>query len=186
MNGAPRRILIFALQFVPLFAVCLWLYVLLLPRYERLVVGAASTLTERLSRPTELAIEPGGLWQSYVFTPEGGRRPLQRWDRTVAYVITLSLAVFPAMLLATPAPLSTRLRLFVAGLILLFVVHVLSIVGLMRGTFCLEQRPGNFLCLSMLRLVYTSGQLLGAAVWAGLSWRYWFPTAGFSGKRGPT
>jgi len=171
----PRRVARFALLFVPLFAACLWLYVQVLPRYEAAVIGLANAATARLAHPTRIEVRPDGQWQSWVFTPEQGRHPLELWPRSTAYLITLSLAVLPALILATPIPAGTRWRLVALGLAAIFAVHVACTIGLMRGALCLRERPGSFACLCLLRLVYTSGQLLGAAVWAILTWKYWLP-----------
>jgi hypothetical protein len=180
MSAALRRLLLFGLQFVPLFLLFLGLYVKLLPRYEPLVRGAANAITGRMTPPTQLQLEPPGGWRYTVFTPEQGLQGRMRWGHDTPHKILISLALLPALLLATPAPVTTRLRLVALGLPLLFGVHVLSVVGLMRGTEHLRNAPGTFYWLWILRGVYASGQLFAAALWLLLSWRWWFSAAGRS------
>ena len=100
-------------------------------------------------------------------------RSLKRWNLGTPHLILLSLALLPALLLATPAPVGTRFRLLGLALMLMVVIHVLSIIGVMRGVQCLRESPGTFHCLWMLRLVYSSGQLFAAVLWVVLTWRYW-------------
>ena len=46
----------FALQFVPLFILCLWLYSKALPLYQPAVLSVANAVTSRLSPPTRIEI----------------------------------------------------------------------------------------------------------------------------------
>lgn len=175
MRFPANRPLRFALQFLPLFALFLWLYTMVLPYYQPAVLGVANTITSKLSPPTRIEIDPSGGWRSYVTESPGEERRLQGWTGFVTHLIYLGLLFLPPLLLATPAPIATRLRLLVLGLALLYVVHVLSIVGLIRGTYCLSASPGDSFCMWLVRLVYVSGQVTGAGLWAALTWRYWVP-----------
>jgi len=175
-----RKILLFVLQFVPLFAIMLWLYGIVVPNYQPLAVGAANAITERLQPPTRMEITHDGGWLGHVFTPKRGSRSLLRWKGHVPHLFYLSAPLLIALLLATPAPIPTRLRWLAIALPLIFIVHVLSIAGLTRGVYCLKMAPGTFYCLWMLRIVYVSGQIFAALLWALLSWRYWSP-----GKQAP-
>ena len=173
MRPVWRKILPFGLHFVALFLLFVVLYLTVLPAYEPAAVGSANFVTSRLSPPTDIEIRRTGHWQSFVFTPRQGRRPLKGWNLMLPHLIFLSLAVLPPLLLATPAPVPDRLRMLGLALPLVFLVHVLSIIGLTRGVQCLQQAPGTFHCLWMLRLVSSSGQLFAAALWLLFTWRYW-------------
>jgi hypothetical protein len=176
MKPLQRKGLLFAVQFVPLFAVFLWLYTLVYPAYEHAVLGTATSIMQLYDPPTRIAARPVGGWRADVVPRDGSRRQLLlERDEFVAHLFLLSLALLPALLLATPAPLYDRLRMLGWGMALLFFTQALSIVGLVRGTYCLRQHPGTFLCLVLLRLAYTSGQIMGAVLWALLTWRQWFP-----------
>lgn len=175
MNSTRRKGLLFGLQFLPLFLLCLWLYSKALPSYQTAVFGVANAVTERMSPPTRIEAVPDAGWWAYRMTPAGDKERVGGWADFVAHLVFLSLALLPALLLATPAPWLDRIRLLGIGLLLLFCVHVVSIIGLVRETQCLVVKPGTFHCLWLLRLVYSSGQVFGAVLWALLTWRYWFP-----------
>ena len=84
----------------------------------------------------------------------------------------------PALLLATPAPWRTRWRFLAYAVPLIYLGHVISLVILTRGVYCLQLKPGTFICLWGLRVAYTSGQLFAATLWVMLTWRYWFTECG--------
>jgi hypothetical protein len=86
--------------------------------------------------------------------------------------------LLPALALATPVGLRARFEMAGLGLAALVAVQALAMVGLVRGYLCLQQTPGSFTCLWLLRLVFVSGQLSAAALWVLLAWRHWLgPTA---------
>ncbi len=163
MTPNIRKILIFGLEFVPLFVACIWLYLLILPFYQPVAMGTANVVTERMSPPTRLEGEISRM-NSFVFTPEDGSRFMKSWGSTSGHLVFLSLALVPALLLATPAPIRTRFRLLGLGLPLVFLGHVLALIAMTRGIYALRQAPGTFYWLWILRIAYTSGQVVAATV----------------------
>lgn len=182
--GAPptgsnlRKALTFGAQFLPLFVLFIWVFLKVLPSYQSLVLGTANVVTERLSPATRMEIREGGGWQLNEVAPHGAERKLKRWSTDVAPLIFLSLAMLPALILATPATMLQRLRTLAIGIPLLYLIHVLSVIGVMRGVLCQDVTPGKFHCLWILRVSHASGQLAGAALWALLTWQYWLPGFG--------
>ena len=174
MTPGIRRILVFGLQFVPLFLASIFLYLLILPYYHPVALGTANAVTERMSPPTRLAGDISNM-KSFVFTPQDGNRFMRGWGKTAGHLVFLSLALVPALLLATPAPIRTRFRLLGVGLPLVFVGHVLALIAMTRGIYALREAPGTFYWLWILRMAYTSGQVVAATVVVLLTWRYWTP-----------
>ena len=173
MNELGRKLLFFGLQFIPLFVVFVFIYLAVFPFYAPIAVETANAVTQRLSPPTHLKISGNGDWQAFIFNPRVGIKPMRGWGSATSHLILLSLALLPALLLASPGPILTRFKLLGIALPLMFLAHVFSIVGLTRGVQCLSESPGTFLCLWMLRLVYSSGQFLAAVLWVLLTWRQW-------------
>lgn len=170
-----RRVLIFLAWLIPLFAVFMLAYRPIAPFYQHAVLAGANAVAERLPPPLRIEVLPEGGWQYFEVRGAGWMRPQIRWDAMTPHYFLLGLAILPALLLATPAPWRMRLKLLGIGLILLYVAQVIAVVGLIRATHCLRIAPGTRHCLLTLRVVYTSGQISAAAIWALLSWRYWFP-----------
>jgi len=175
MTPILRKLLIFVLQFVPMFLLSFVLYFVVLPVYGPIVLSTANFVTERMNPSTEIERLESGVWMGYSFTPEQGRRGLRGWTPSTVHLMLLSLALLPALLLATPAPYLTRLRLLAIGVPLVFLSHVAWAIVLSRAVLCLRQAPGTFYCLWALRATYASGQFTAAALWVLLTWRYWFP-----------
>ncbi len=121
MTPNIRKILIFGLEFLPLFLAFLWLYLLILPYYQPVVIGTANAVTERMSPPTRIESFGKVKMKSFVFTPQDGNRFMRSWDKTTGHLVFLSLALTPALLLATPTTIRTRFRLLGLGLPLVFV-----------------------------------------------------------------
>ena len=182
MTPNLRKILVFGLEFAPLFLACMWLYLLVLPYYQPVAMGAANVVTERMSPPTHLKGDGKGRMESFVYTPEEGTRFMKAWDHTTGHLVFLSLALVPALLLATPAPIRTRFRLLGVGLPLVLVGHVLALIAMTRGIYALRQAPGTFHWLWILRIAYTSGQVVAATVAVLLTWRYWVPRSSADGN----
>ena len=178
MNPIMRKLLIFALQFFPLFALFMALYLWVLPYYQPVVMGTANVVTKRLNPPTHLEGDGTGQIKSFVFTPQRGRKFMRSWGNTSGHLVFLSLALTPALLLATPAPWKTRFRLLGLGLPLVFLGHVLALIAMSRGIYGLRQAPGTFHWLWILRMAYSSGQIVTATVTVLLTWRYWVPGTG--------
>jgi hypothetical protein len=175
MKPLRHRALSFALQFVPLFVVTLLAYTFIVPGYQKLVLGTSNAITEQLSPRMRIDVKDDGGWQLFVRSDRGRPKPRTQWDAFVPHLVLLGLAVLPALLLATPVPIPTRLKMLGIALPLLFLTQVASVTLLVWGTQCLREAPGTFYCLWILRVVYTSGQISAAVLWALLTWRFWFP-----------
>ncbi len=178
MKPGLVRVLKFAASFVPLFAFSIVVYIQVLPSYERLVLATANRVLALFTPPTSLERPPDSGWVAYVAaaaaTPNSPRR-LTAWPEFTRHLVFLSLALLPALLLATPAPWRTRPLLVAFGLVLLWIVHAMTLVVLVRGKLCLLGNPGSFACLWMLRLALASGQISAAVLWGLLTWRWWIP-----------
>jgi len=175
MTIPVRKLLTFALLFVPVFVLCFAAYLWIFPVYEPLVMGAANAITLQMDPPTHLQTreDPPG-WEAFCWSPEQGQERIRGWGRATAHLAFLSIVTLPALLLATPAPIRSRLILLAIALPLLFASHVLSLIVTLRGVYCLWKVPGTFHCLWALRVAYTSGQVFAATFWILGTWRYWF------------
>jgi hypothetical protein len=174
MTPNARKILGFVLQFPPLFLVCFVIYLLVLPVYQPIVLGTANTITERMSPSSYVRTTENGNWEAFTYDARAGQRRLKGWSPTTIHLVLLSLVSLPALVLATPAPVLSRLKLLGIGLALVFASHVLSVIVMARGVYALQQAPGTFFWLWALRVAYASGQFFAAAFWILLTWRYWF------------
>jgi len=176
MKPNVRKIVSFGLLVVPLFLVFLAIYLWVWPAYNTLVTDTANFATKRMSPPTYL--EPrrawGGGWRGFAFTDSEGQIFLRTWTNPTAHLMYISMVILPALLLATPAPIKTRFKLLAIAIPLLFLSHVVSVVTLMRTTYCLKVSPGNFPCLWALRFAYSSGQFFAGIFWLLMTWRHWF------------
>jgi len=181
VNPILRKILVFCLEFVPLFLGCLWLYFVVMPHYQPLTLSTANMVTERMSPPTRIESSGRLRLKSFVFTPERGDRFLESWGTTTVHLVFLSLALVPALMLATPAPILARFRLLGVGLLLVFLGHVLALIVMTRGIYALRQTPGTLYWLWAVRIAYTSGQVVSATLGVLLTWRYWVPRSGAEG-----
>lgn len=166
-----------AALFVPLLLLFSALYLWVKPQYEPAVQRTANAITRRLSPPSWIDSAANGQWLCHVSRPGAPNRIVYRWNVSLPHLVFLSLALVPALTLATPTTLRNRLRLTGLGLMLVFATHVAVMVGLMRAALWLIASPRSFLCLWLLRMLYVSGQLCGAAIWVLLTWRYWFPAS---------
>lgn len=178
MKPGLAKVLKFAALFVPLFASSIAVYIQVLPSYERLVLATANPALALFAPPSRLERPTDGGWVAYAAEPvatAGSARQLAAWPEFTRHLVFLSLALLPALLLATPAPWRIRPLLVAGGLVLLWIVHALTLVVLVRGKLCLIGHPGSFACLWMLRLALASGQISAAVLWGLLTWRWWIP-----------
>lgn len=175
MRANQRKALIFGLTFLPVFVVCVLLFTQVMPLYRSAVIGVANVVTGVLTPPTKVEVTPQGKLHAFSLQADGSRTTVGVWETFVNYLLFLNLALLPALLVATPAPWRDRLRLLLVGLAILFVAHVLCLIGLVRETQSLAAQPGVFHRLWLLRVIYLSGQIFAAVIWALLTWRYWFP-----------
>ncbi len=177
MNLVLRKILIFVLSFIPMFVLFFALYMMVEPFYEPIVLASANVISQRMDPATEMqARDPQRGWEMFTFRPETGRKRIRGWTDHTKHLILLSMVLLPALLLATPAPFPTRLKLVAISVPLIFLAHVLSVIVITRTIQCLLEHPGRFVCLALVRVAYASGQFVVAILWVLLSWRYWAPT----------
>lgn len=174
MTPRFRDVLAFGLGFLPVFLVLLWLYPHVLPVYERAVLGLANAWLGAGTSPLYVEARPDGALELYSVAGTERRRltrePFQR-----PYAVFLSLALLPALLLATPVRVAVRARLMLLGLLLLYALHVVVVIALLRAQLCLAADPGSRVCTWVMALTVTSGQTGAVTLWALLSWRYWMP-----------
>jgi len=175
MKPELRRALVFGLQFLILFPICLWLYSFVLPSYQELVVGAANLLLRAFWPVLSVQVLADGGWHTFLLAPGAEATFVYGMRPGALALIYVNLALVPALLGATPVPLAQRLRLLVFGLLLLVVFHVLAVTGLVRTWWCLHQTPDDFLCQGLRGALKTSGQLFGVVQWALLTWSVWLP-----------
>lgn len=172
MKGRPRKVLFFGLHFLPLLVLLLCLYPWIVEPYKRVVVGVANPVLTSLEPPMHIRVNPEGGWDFYLDRPEGKDFDAGVGDLTLAF---LNIALLPALLLATPRSVRERLRILVLGVVLLFGLHVVLAIAIVRITLCLHYDRGSMLCNWLLILFATGGQVFGVVLWALLTWRYWLP-----------
>ena len=173
---ARRKVLLFALQLVPLFALSVWVYLQVIPVYGAGVLAGVNASYRATSVPLEVhSTDAGGEIHARVLLQSGGTEPLVV-DQTPETVF-VSLILLPTLILATPIELRRRLLLLAIGLCVMYAVHVLSIAVLFHELFLF--RVGRSWALSdwLLSWCLTSGQMSAVMIWALLTGGYWFPWA---------
>ena len=174
MHPRLRRVILFGLGFVPLFVFFLWLYPRILPGYERVVLAVANPFLGHLSTPLRVVVGPDGDLDAFAALSPGASRRL--FDKSYApHVIFMNLVFLPALMLATPLGVKARMRGFLFGLLILFPLHVGTVIVLLQSLLSLQQTPQDFSWFWIHGVALTSGQVMGVAVWALLSWGFWFP-----------
>lgn len=172
MQLDSRGVVRFALLFVPLFVGFLLIYPFVMKVYHPAALGVANFIMEHMDPVTRLRVNDWGGW-SALFVENGYPVKICDWLMWQRHLHFLSLALLPALILATPAPWPARFRMLAIAIPLLFIVHSLTLVGVVRTQFCSMLDPFNFGCRWLRRVVNTSGQLFGTALWVLLTWRYW-------------
>jgi len=172
MKLDARTALRFTLLFIPLFAGCVLIYPFAMKAYAPATLSVANEIMEHMDPPSKMRLNRAGGWRGIV-VEHGYPMKFADWWPWQMHLHYLSLALVPALILATPAPWSARFKLLAIALSVLFVVHSLTIVGICRSHYCAMLDPYNFACRWMRRVVNTSGQLFGAGLWVVLTWRYW-------------
>lgn len=173
MRLSARKLLAFSAQFLVLFLLFLWLYSLILPFYNHLVLGLANSVLGSLTPPMRVEASSDNSWQVYLLPID---RQIFRQRAASLNLMYLNLALLPALLLATPTTVLRRFQLVGLGLSLLIVVHVISVIVLVRATVCTAfYDPRDLNCIALIWVFGAGGQLFGVALWALLSWRLWFP-----------
>ena len=175
MQPRLRRSVVFAETFVHLFLVLLWLYPKALPVYQRTTTGAANPVLRAMGPPYEIALDAEGNWIASRVMDDGTREPHYRAAASDRHLLYLNLALLPALLLATPIDLVSRLRLLGWGVVLLFAFHVAMEISLLRVARCLDLDPGNRLCAWVWANLRIAGQSFAVLQWSLLTWRHWLP-----------
>ncbi len=184
MRLNPRKLILFAVQFAVLFVALLIVYWAIMPAYQPVVLGSANFVLDRMEPPTRMEIDAGE-WRAFDMD-RNLKRIFMYWEPWVPHLIFLSIALLPALLLATPAPYKRRLQMLAIGVLPLFLLHVLAIIWIVRGNYVLMYvNPDSFLARWTLKLAYMSGQAFAVALWALLSWRFWFLPAEDPPKTAP-
>ncbi|MBW2396465.1 MAG: tetratricopeptide repeat protein [Deltaproteobacteria bacterium] len=172
-----RRILRFALVFLPAFVVCLWLYPRVQPVYQKAVVAVVDVGLHRLEPPMRIEIIEHGGWATYTLHSDGTESFY--WSRpgenlTLFFV---GLAFLPALLIATPVSLRRRAGLLGVGLLLLYALQVVAGLGLVLSIRCLAEDPGSMVCQWGKTVGNTFGQVAAFVIWGLLTWHVWLPRA---------
>src|SRR5260221_2291559 len=134
MTEERRRVLRFALAFLPAFVIAACLYPAILPAYQQGVFATVNTLLASLTPLSEIRAVLAGQWQILVHRAHGGR--------VVSYTLAsenlgllsfFQLVTLSALLLATPVKARERVRLCALGIGLMYVLHVLCVAGCAYG-----------------------------------------------------
>jgi len=178
MNLTFRRLVRFALTFVPLFAIFFASYIAFVEHYEPIVIGSANLITGRMNPPTVLQIEEDRNWTGYVFEATAGKQRIKAWKSATRQLILLSLVSVPSLLLATPTTWRRRFRWMLIAIPLIYLGHIMAAVILTRAQYCLAQSPDVWVCRWAKSFAVTSGQMMAGFLWFGLTWRFWFEREG--------
>ena len=181
-----RKALVFVLQFVPIFAICLWLFPRTLPVYQEIVVRGANLGLRQLDPPMRMEVTDDGGWRAFVIQPDGSETSYWYRPGTYLVLVYLGLPLLPALLLATPLRLTERLRRLGIGMVLQLGMHMLAGFVLVWTVRCLASTPDSILCRILKSVVNDYGQFLTIALWALLTWNVWLPGAERDGVRDAT
>jgi hypothetical protein len=170
------RVLLFAVQVVPLFAFFLWLYPKVIPVYESWVLAGVNAGYRAWSVPLMVRHDEaqGGL-TAYISLSGGVSEPLVT-DHTPETVF-VGLVLLPTLLLATPIELRRRMLLLLVGLSLMYSVHALCVGFLFHELLLFRRGQTGPLSDWLLAWILTSGQVTAVVLWALLTGGHWFPRA---------
>lgn len=158
------------MQFLPLFAGFLVVYRVIVRPYNAVVVALANAVLSNLQPEIHITINAMGGWDFKPAGPAGPTFNAAIGDLTFAY---LNIALLPALVLATPMKLIERARTLLWGLLVMFGLHVISPVVIVRAMLGLYYDPESVLCHWLLFVFATGGQVFGVVLWALLTWRFW-------------
>jgi hypothetical protein len=173
MSLDRRRIGLFALQFLPLFLALSAAYAWIRPPYEKLVVASSNALLGTLTPSTRIDLQADGRWRVHLDRPEL-TASFGIGSEDHGLILFLNLILLPPLLLATPVPLAERLRLAGVGIVLLYLMHLLTVCGCVYVMGVLND-PGNFLFRTLPKALRLGAQGITVALWGLLAWRYWLP-----------
>jgi len=129
MKLNARAVLRFTLLFIPLFAGCVMLYPFAMKVYQPTTLIVANEIMEHMDPPTRMGLNRRGGWRG-IAGHDGYPMKFSDWWPWQMHLHYLSLALVPALILATPAPWSARFRLLAIAIPILFVGYSLTIVGI--------------------------------------------------------
>ncbi len=175
-NDRPRRtwrkVALFTVQLVPLFVLFGFLYGKILPAYERLVLPAANLGLRLFSVPLEIRQAPESDALT-AFVLSAGVPPRSLVTHETPEAVFLSLILLPALLLATPVGVRSRLKLLLAGAGLLYVIHAGSLVMLFSQLWRHSEHNVDAISAWLYVVSLNSGQIGAVMVWAFLTGGYW-------------
>ena len=183
MSERARSAVWFGVRFLPLFAVCLWVYPKILQTYEGLVIGAANSCLAVVSPRIELASNPQGFVTSRVVRAGGVRQPLPDLSGYRPLDVFAQLPLVLALLLATPMKPRQLLAKSVAGVALVFAMHVAAVAVLFSAWSRAQSVPHSPVIDWMGVVAMTSGQIGAFAVWGLLTWGFWLSLARAPARR---
>lgn len=183
MSPRARKVLAFALGFVPPFVIAVLLYPWILPGYQRAVLAVVNACLSLLPPVAEVRAVGAGRWDILVHSWHAKRVVTYGLKSPNIGLLTFSqVVVVSALLLATPVNVKERLRLFALGVVLMFCLHVLCVAGCAYGMALIDDSKNVvFRSLPIILGPFASG--LAVVVWGVLTWSYWL--GGDREVRGP-
>jgi hypothetical protein len=165
-----RSVGVFTLTFLVLIPATLWCYTKVLPSYQATVAAGANGVLSLVGSTRTISPHEEGGWTSdaaprrrlVTGPPDYGSQQLES--------LFLSLAILPALILATPLPWGRRLALLGIGTATLWAVHVAAVIALVQTESC---NHDSAVCHLIRSNVYIGGQLFALALWALLTWEFW-------------
>jgi hypothetical protein len=185
VGPSSRRVARFALHFVPIFAALALLYPFVLRPYGRLLCALANPIAATLVPPLRFETADSGAWNILRTDRQGPERGVVALPLESLRQIHLGIVLLPPLLLATPVPLRTRLRLLAVGLAVLIALQVAAhlTVGWAWAHYPEEARHGPVFQVVVLAHG-TSGQVLPVIVWGLVAWAAWFAPFRAATRRG--
>ena len=165
-----RSVGTFALTFLLLIPATLWCYEQVLPGYQRSIASAANGLFALSGSTRQIREHAAGGWTSAEARPYPFAAGPPSYVNEQLESLFLSLAILPALILATPLPWRRRLALLGIGLATLWVVHGVAAFALVQTETCAQS---SALCHWMRGNVIIGGQLFALGLWALLTWDFW-------------
>lgn len=167
----------FAIRGALLLVLFLAAYPFLLPPYRAAVLAVSRAALQGLTPRVNFAVQDDGTWAAAVGSVwNRGSWSFFLESPELGQEIAFSgLALLPALLLATPAGMRERLRLLGTGLGALFVVHVVSVMGVLYffALACYKNETARACVLAPSSLSFCS-HIGTFGVWGLMTWKYWF------------
>lgn len=176
MQLSRRKVVLFGLYFLPLLAVLAMLYPRILPGYHDFLLGAANPFARSFSPPLQIEKAEEGAWRIFRLEPGGEQKRVFSIPGKSLEQIHMSLILLPALLLATPVGIRSRLGLLAAGLGLLVLLQVAShLLFVWAWVQYQDTDPQNPFYKLIVVSHSTAGQVYPVVLWGLITWRYWLP-----------